>query len=240
MVSNKVLLARDIKSEETKVVIKAIQKSPVVVKANRRKSLLPVNIPFMTPLIRYYETDETLFLILKYFDNGQLYEAVEHIFQDNEEKDEKSHVETDLRPKSPVSANVSVIKPSPSFVDKVERIRSDSPDNGNFRDMDIVHKVGDKNPNLLCVNEEGIEKIDCGFEEGDDEFDFMSDCADEKGEELDEDFVENPVVAKSEKILASIGDKLKDNSAQELLSKVIVFINYVDIELVLIFILYSA
>lgn len=78
ILANKVLLVSETgnsitrdNSSQQQVVIKALQKSSLVFK-QRKTSMLPVNIPFMVKLLRYFETDELIYLVLEYIPHGPL------------------------------------------------------------------------------------------------------------------------------------------------------------------------
>ena len=67
------------------VVIKTLQKSSYVYKSDEhglnKTSLLPINVSYMTKLIRYYENDDFLHLVLEYVPGGELYSVIDHYFQ---------------------------------------------------------------------------------------------------------------------------------------------------------------
>ena len=67
------------------VVIKTLQKSAFVFKPEDDKhsktSILPINVPFMARLLRYYENDDFLHLVLEYVPGGELYKIVDHYFK---------------------------------------------------------------------------------------------------------------------------------------------------------------
>ena len=82
ILANKVLLVSETgnantrdNSSQQQVVIKALQKSSLVFK-QRKTSMLPVNIPFMVRLLRYFETDELIYLVLEYIPHGPLFPIV--------------------------------------------------------------------------------------------------------------------------------------------------------------------
>ena len=72
-------------SSHNEVVIKTLQKSSHVYKSDElgftKKSILPINVSYMTKLIRYYENDDFLHLVLEYVSGGELYDLIDYYFQ---------------------------------------------------------------------------------------------------------------------------------------------------------------
>ncbi len=230
VLSNKVLLARDFKANDTMVVIKVLQKSSAPTKSKKR-SLLPISIPFMVKLRCYYETQDCLALVLEHIPGGPIYELLSNVFMIREE-----HVsdppEVDQEMSRPSS--LSVIKPSPSFLDIQSRDKScDTGEDASHQhevpaliveaqerrqregsvesseDLSFVHKISDER--LLCVDKEGIEKIQIDADEEDaeeDEFDFADDFPDEQAIEASED----NLVSASQRLLSSVNAKLLDGA----------------------------
>ncbi|CAF0947715.1 unnamed protein product [Brachionus calyciflorus] len=68
--------------EITKFVLKRLPKSynPIITK----KSIVPFGnrIPYMCQLLKYYETENTIFLLLEYLEHGRLYTHINYCYQD--------------------------------------------------------------------------------------------------------------------------------------------------------------
>jgi hypothetical protein len=76
ILGGKVILATDSKQDgNPKVVIKTLQKTSITSRAFKT-SMLPMNIRYMAKLKGYYETDETLILVMDYISPGQLFNIV--------------------------------------------------------------------------------------------------------------------------------------------------------------------
>ncbi|XP_059079132.1 ribosomal protein S6 kinase delta-1-like [Tigriopus californicus] len=233
VISNKVLRAQSFEDND-QVVIKALQKSSLVFKASK-KSLLPIHIPYMVSLKCYYETDDAIFLILDYLPHGQLYDAVRHIFIRNDDETPanaaRSDSESELVNTNP---SISVIKPSQSFLSNRELMDLDQDEenyeeghnhNDEDEDEDDLEYVHAKDQDtILCIGQDGIEQIDCTQGGGpmsssgpqDQNFDFMSDCADEEGEDA-LDVPKSPsttqMLLNSQTLLANIDSKLEGDTS---------------------------
>ena len=244
VISEKLLVASDFASG-SKVVIKTLQKSAgVSAKARKKRSLLPIGVPNMVRLLKYYETDDALFLVLEHLKFGQIYEVVGNLFLEREEREEdavasaSNAISSDSSasgqtPSSPSGALVnpvrSVIKTSPSFVEfrsgREEEGESGSTTDSAGGDMDVVmQQQGDGgNSRLLCFSRDGIENIACDENEDDDDddeeedelYDFMNDCVDEEGEEAKPDKDLDRVVGASESLLSSINTKLLEDNNEK-------------------------
>ena len=59
---NKLIVAENVKTNEL-VIFKTLHKSPAVYRKSKT-SLLPINIKFMVRLLKYFETDECVYLML--------------------------------------------------------------------------------------------------------------------------------------------------------------------------------
>ena len=150
--STKVLLARDFARPEDVFALKVVQKSSHVFKKSQT-CLLPMNVPNMCKLQQFYESDEVIVLVMKYFQRGRLYETIAHIF------------DYDLRPDEPVTGNLkntSVIKASSSFI----RGRSNMLSSGRSRlssleaedDMQIIRLESD-HKTVTCIDGSAVEKV---------------------------------------------------------------------------------
>ena len=67
------------------LVIKTMQKSSCVFRNEEdgfsKTSILPINVSYMTKLVRYYENDDFLHLVLEHIPGGELYKVIDHYFQ---------------------------------------------------------------------------------------------------------------------------------------------------------------
>ena len=77
--SSKVLLARDQLQSGSTVALKVVQKSLQVFKKSQ-SCLLPINIPNMCRLLRYYENEDVIILVIEHTPGDRLYDRVGHIF----------------------------------------------------------------------------------------------------------------------------------------------------------------
>jgi len=211
VISNKVLMVKDSKTG-SKVVLKALQKSPA--RSSGKRSILPVGVPNMIKLLRYFETEDTLFLVLEYMPFGELYEILANVFE-----------EEDFESSSPVNEDeeggnrrVSVIKTSPSFAEmRSKALASSDGEGSSVGSVEIVQKVTDEEGNtdgLLCLARDRIESVEFSpnGEEEEDVFDFMEEIADEEGEEVlaDEEEASKRRVSAARSLLTSIDSKLAD------------------------------
>lgn len=107
--SSKVLLGRDQSDSGVAVALKVVPKSLQVLESSP-KCLLPVNIPNMCPLVRYYESEDVLILVIQHSEGGRLYDRMAHVFDLGVREDSgRTQEESKTR-------NSSVIKPSRSFI----------------------------------------------------------------------------------------------------------------------------
>ena len=76
-----------VESKGDEVVIKTLQKTARVYRLEddqlAKTSILPVNVSYMSKLLRYYENDDFLHLVIEYIPGGELYKAVEPYFKQN-------------------------------------------------------------------------------------------------------------------------------------------------------------
>lgn len=261
VLAHKVLLVNDAQSNtaehfESLVVIKTIQKSAMVFKSNRT-SMLPINIPFMVKLLRYYETDDALHLILEFASGGKLYNIVQpylnnqaaSLMEEEEQDDQLDYLAAAApggaaQTVSPFSTSrVSVIKASPSFVQVRKASLQPSPvDQEEEEDMDFVCTLKtESNEDLLCVSNEGIERFS-HEEEEEEPFDFVNDCVDEEADEADEgmrielprlvvreDYL-NPekLVDDSKSLLASVSSKLQRDDSKDSAEQILSHLNHIE------------
>ena len=228
VVSQKVLIAKDFRTDQ-KVIIKVVHKSPQVFKSNRR-SLLPVGLEFMVKLFCYFETEDSLFLVLEYLPRGQMYSVISKIFllnnETNEEQNKSGSPDKEAMSLSPetseFNANTSIIKPSPSFIAN----KSERTSQNNLSTFEIVHKGDDDTENIYCVSNDCIEKVDVESisqpdEYEDEEFDFMDDCVDEEAVEVKEnmDQPSDVLLRDSKALLNVIDSKLGTDMPEQVLDK---------------------
>jgi serine/threonine protein kinase len=198
VIAKKLMLAVE-QSSGTKVAIKPLLKSSVVVKETGKRSILPIGVPNMVQLLCYFETEDSIFLILEYLENGRLYDAISGIFETN-----RSSRNAQAKRKS---KTISLPKSTaPDCAKEMKEITGPTTSND---DIDFVHTCTDdegKVKDFICVNGETIEKItlSSSSEEGDnDSVDFCEEWVAEEGQEATE-----AVIAESEDILTRINCKL--------------------------------
>lgn len=78
---DKVLLVLNIE-ENKKYVIKVLEKSPCPVDL-KRKTIIPYNVPYMVKLVKFFENENSIFLILQYASGGKLWDYVDRCFRDS-------------------------------------------------------------------------------------------------------------------------------------------------------------
>ena len=62
IIANKIILAENLKTTDL-VIFKTLHKSPAVYRKSKT-SLLPINISYMVRLLKYFETDDCVYLML--------------------------------------------------------------------------------------------------------------------------------------------------------------------------------
>ena len=62
IIANKIILSENVKTGEL-VIFKTLHKSPAVYRKSKT-SLLPINISYMVRLLKYFETDDCVYLML--------------------------------------------------------------------------------------------------------------------------------------------------------------------------------
>lgn len=170
---NKLILAENVKTQEL-VIFKTLHKSSAVYKKSKT-SLLPINISYMVRLLKYFETDDCVYLMLEYCSAGTLWNIVQPLISQRTQQTEPSTYILGEKAKSPVQKQTSIIRPSESFIHdrkiSINLTKEDSQhncDSDSEDDLMIVHKT---NPNAVVVfNASKIEhfenmdldKEDCG------------------------------------------------------------------------------
>ena len=167
ILGNKLILAENIKNQEL-VIFKTLHKSPAVYKKSKT-SLLPINISYMVRLLKYFETDDCVYLLLEYCSAGTLWNIVQPLVCQKSINQPETFKQTPgERTKSPVLKQTSIIKPSESFIHdrKISiNLMKDDPQpacdfsiSDNEDDLMIVHKT---NPNaVVVVNANKIEHFE--------------------------------------------------------------------------------
>jgi len=180
ILANKIILAQNTQSNQM-VIFKTLHKSPAVYKKSKT-SLLPINITYMVKLIKYFETDDCVYLMLEYCSSGTMWEIVKPLVKQKEvsnlaEQKEVASIEflSDCkdasfeRSKTPVKRQTSIIKPSQSFIrdrkisinacsdtnTQVCDLSDDS--NDDFEDISIVQANSDS---VVVVTNDNIEHFE--------------------------------------------------------------------------------
>ena len=186
VLANKIILAENAQTNQL-VIFKTLHKSPAVYKKSKT-SLLPINITYMVRLIKYFETDDCVYLMLEYCSSGTMWDIVKPLVKQKEvstlvkqEEASSGQFLTDTEPyersKTPVKKQTSIIKPSQSFIrdrkisinacsDSNTQVCDVSDDsNDDFDDISIVQA---NNDSVVVVNNDGIEHFE-GYNEGEQE-----------------------------------------------------------------------
>jgi len=187
VLANKIILAENAQTNQL-VIFKTLHKSPAVYKKSKT-SLLPINITYMVRLLKYFETDDCVYLMLEYCSSGTMWDIVkplvrqkevssfvkqEEAFSAHDDTDNDEHFE---RSKTPVKKQTSIIKPSESFIrDRKISINAcnvsntqvcDLSDDSND-DFDDISIVQANNDSVVVVNNDGIEHFE-GYDESEQE-----------------------------------------------------------------------
>ena len=164
ILAGKLILAEHVKTCDL-VIFKTLHKSPAVYRKSKT-SLLPINIKYMVRLLKYFETDDCVHLMLEHCSTGVLWDVVQPLIcQTSRNINETTSINTsETRVKSPVQRQTSIIKPSESFIQErkisINLTKSDSrlscdDASDNDDDLMIVHKT---NPDsVVVVNSNKIE-----------------------------------------------------------------------------------
>ena len=170
IIANKIILAENVKTGDL-VIFKTLHKSPAVYKKSKT-SLLPINISHMVRLLKYFETDDCVYLMLEYCSVGRLWDIVQPLVKPSNNTGATYQPPTAPTvpvveiAHTPVKRQTSVIKPSESFI-KDRKISLRSADNCDESDSDedmmIVHKTS---PNSVVVfDSDNIQHIETAEEE---------------------------------------------------------------------------
>jgi len=151
ILDGKVILAHHRQTKQ-KVVFKVLQKSSAVYKKSKT-SLLPINIKYMVNLLKYWETDNAVFLMLEYCPAGKLWCLVEPLVQQQLQEPGLERISVDSC--NPPEPKVAVLKPSKSFVIMREKEVTESTDtDSDLGDMNVVHS---ENNSLLVISDQQIQ-----------------------------------------------------------------------------------
>lgn len=150
ILDGKVILAHHRQTKQ-KVVFKVLQKSSAVYKKSKT-SLLPINIKFMVNLLKYWETDNAVFLMLEYCPAGKLWSLVQPLVQQQLQEPGLERISVDsCMPET----KVAVLKPSKSLVIMQEKDVPESTDtDSDLGDMNVVHS---ENNSLLVISDQQIQ-----------------------------------------------------------------------------------
>ena len=172
IISGKLILATDVKDDGQKVIIKVLPKTCFNTRASKR-SQLPMNVKFMTKLLRYYESDDELILVLEYIAPGPLFKII-HPYLKEQAKENFLAAKSSLETVQKVIKNVNVEIATESEIKSLSPDPGPDPDpdpDGNDEDdldMEIVCTLGtetkegiEDDKELICLSKSGIEKISC-------------------------------------------------------------------------------
>eukprot|EP00090_Calanus_glacialis_P046059 TRINITY_DN8859_c0_g1_i2.p1 TRINITY_DN8859_c0_g1~~TRINITY_DN8859_c0_g1_i2.p1 ORF type:complete len:537 (-),score=148.11 TRINITY_DN8859_c0_g1_i2:127-1737(-) len=183
ILANKIILAENVQSSQL-VIFKTLHKSPAVYKKSKT-SLLPINISYMVRLLKYFETDDCVYLMLEYCSSGRMWDIVKPLVMQNEVVGVK-FVSEDEEPfernKTPVQRQTSIIKPSPSFIrdrkisinactdlnNPVCDVDLSDDSNDDFDDISVVQANADS---VVVVNNDGIQRYE-GYDQDEEGLNF--------------------------------------------------------------------
>lgn len=177
ILANKIILAENVQSSQL-VIFKTLHKSPAVYKKSKT-SLLPINISYMVRLLKYFETDDCVYLMLEYCSSGRMWDIVKPLVKQNEivsvtfvcEEEEPFE-----RNATPVQRQTSIIKPSPSFIrdrkisinactdrtNPLSDVDLSDDSNDDFDDISVVQANADS---VVVVNNDSIQHFEGYTEE---------------------------------------------------------------------------
>jgi len=177
ILADKIILAENVLSGNL-VIFKTLHKSPAVYKKSKT-SLLPINISYMVRLLKYFETDDCVYLMLEYCSSGRMWDIVSPLVKQREVV-HGAQVEEDAvdnepfeNTKNPVLRQTSIIKPSQSFIrDRKKSININAASdlntlvcdveisddsNDDFDDISVVHANTDS---VVVVNNDTIQHFE--------------------------------------------------------------------------------
>ena len=161
IIANKIILSENVKTGEL-VIFKTLHKSPAVYKKSKT-SLLPINISHMVRLLKYFETDDCVYLMLEYCSVGCLWDIVQPLVIPNYNNVTSLPLTTSsfvASARTPVKRQ-TVLKPSESFI-KDRKISLRRPDNcdetDSEEDMMIVHQTSQNS--VVVFDSDNIQHIE--------------------------------------------------------------------------------
>jgi len=218
ILAQKIILARNVLSNKF-VIFKTLHKSPAVYKKSKT-SLLPINIIYMVKLLKYFETDDCVYLMLEYCSSGKMWDIVRPLVEQKQLRDCEVNdkvpcvQDSQERNRTPVQKQTSIIKPSPSFIydrkisiGAAENIENQVCDldlsddsNEDFDDINLVEANGDS---VVIFNKDCIQHFEVEKDEG---IHFKD---------------QDPLVHNSQKMLENISKTLNknDTDAKNVLDK---------------------
>lgn len=161
----KIILAENFKTKQ-QVIFKVLQKSPAVYKKSKT-SLLPINISYMVGLVKYFETDDAVYLMLEYCPAGKLWDVVQPLVNQQLQQQQQQEQDEQGALAKPVPG---LLKTSESFVLQrqasyaVEMAEDSDSEAGN--DISFVHA---ENASLLVISADQIDHYQCPKEDLEDE-----------------------------------------------------------------------
>eukprot|EP00088_Acartia_fossae_P004612 TRINITY_DN11987_c0_g1_i4.p1 TRINITY_DN11987_c0_g1~~TRINITY_DN11987_c0_g1_i4.p1 ORF type:complete len:645 (-),score=119.06 TRINITY_DN11987_c0_g1_i4:16-1950(-) len=177
ILDGKVILAQHRETQQ-KVIFKALQKSSAVYKKSKT-SLLPININFMVNLLKYWETEDSVFLMIEYCGAGKLWDLVQPLVY--QQLEEPCNTEFDRDTSRNVESHV--LKPSQSFIlvreksvphqEECTDSTDDCTTDCDLGDMNLVHS---HNNSLLVISDQHIQHYSM------DEADFEEEIEGKKGD----------------------------------------------------------
>jgi len=177
----KIILAENLKTKQ-QVIFKVLQKSAAVYKKSKT-SLLPINITYMVGLVKYFETDDAVYLMLEYCPAGKLWDVVQPLVHQQLYLQELEQDAT-LADSKPVPG---VLKPSESFVlqrqasyaaeleeeDADTETTADTEDTeSDVEDISFVHTHSSSS--LLVISGQQIDHYQCDKDEEEDEEGYLN------------------------------------------------------------------
>lgn len=237
---DRVMVATHAVTNQT-VVIKTLNKSTAVYKKSKT-SLLPINITHMVKLLKYFETDDAVYLLLEYCNAGRLWDVVKPLVdqldtpprQSVQVNVEDTGNEKGLGTKSPVRRTTSIIRPSPSFIrarsESVNFSKSSSESDLSETGVDDINYVfsGKASNSLVVVEDNNILHYDCPNDSNENV--FVEDVLDETAVEvlvdttkLDQVTVgsedsnktsKNEILLNSQKMLDNISNALRSSDSE--------------------------
>ena len=162
VMAGKIILAEEAVTQKL-VVFKTLHKAPAVYK-KAKTSLLPINIAYMVKLLKYFETDDCVYLMLEHCSAGRLWDVVRPLVRQQqvnilasssiESNSSKQENEFGGR-RTPLQRQTSILKPSESFIrDRQQSVHLSDSDSDSLGELSVVHSGLS---GLLVVDEGQIE-----------------------------------------------------------------------------------